>query len=226
MYPSRRLQTAALLLFYPAGYAIIALQGSLVDPSYGAALLVATILQCAWLLLMWRASDARLRTLFVLALIVNIFGEVLCLNVFAFYAYHDGNLPAYVVLGHGMLVWWTTALVGRIPEARAHQAAWVASGLAVLTLGISLAFTHDLASVALFALLPIALLLTRTPTARLAVALSFWVGISIELFGASLSAWVWSVSYGFTNPPVGAGGLYALAEAIILRALPSFAEER
>lgn len=229
--PSTRPRLVVLLLFVPVSALIIALFGAWGLERSAWTQLLATLVQSGYIVALWRVSDQRLRAFFLAGLLLGYPGEAVCLYVFPLYHYAVGGLPGYVALGHAMLVWACTALADLWP---AHAVRRWQLGLTAAAFGLAVFGTtalHDTQSLLLFACLPLAWLFVRSERARLAIIVSFFGGLLIELHGTAVGAWEWHRSWGeyftlgagFTNPPFGVGGLYALAESLAYVLVPALA---
>lgn len=224
-----RLRTVLLVLFVPTSGTVLALLGSWGAQHQAVATPIIAVVQLAYVAVLWRISEPRLRTTFVAAVILSILGESISLAVLRLFRFEVGGLPVSIVLLHAMLVWACITLVGKIgADLRLNRIGQVVALAAVLGAAAIAFILHDFQQLVLFGLFPVAYFLVRRPEQRLAVGIAFFTGLALEMGGTLLGAWEWfpnvlslpQLGRGFTNPPYGSGALYALAVALILLLSP------
>lgn len=149
------------------------------------------------------------QALVLTTLLVATAGELFLTQVWAAYRYRFGNVPLYVVFGHGLVAWVGLEAQRRFGHLRwpvwlvlALSSAWMFAGL----------FTgHPDVEGAAFA--PFFLPLLVIPAQRTAHAATWAFAASIELWGTWFHTWHWApvlpwLELPAANPPSGAAGGY------------------
>lgn len=173
-----------------------------------------------------RSSPRGERRQVCLLVVVATVAEVLLSVVWGLYRYRWGNVPLFVPPGHG-LIFLFTLRAARSSLLAEHRrlvvrgafiagCAWVFAGLTVLP-----ATTGRLDLVGI-ALLPLFIVLLRSPSAGM-VAAAFFLVSELELLGTSLGNWTWAeaapvTGYPAGNPPALVSIGYCLLELAALRA--------
>lgn len=176
---------------------------------------LATGIWC-WGLVLWLAHRARgeLRTMLIACLAISTAGEVFASLFWGLYTYRLGNVPPFIPPGHVLM--WLAALY-----LAAHGPRWLvgaAIGLASAWAGFSWYSGVGRISVPMAGLFLATLLLGGF--SRVCAA-TFLLALPLELYGTWLGNWTWAkeapwIHLGMTNPPVCAGGLYCVRDALVV----------
>ena len=148
------------------------------------------------------------RLLVASTVLVATLGELFLTQVWGAYRYRFGNVPLYVVLGHGLVAW-----VGLTVQRSLGGARWPVVIVAVASVGWmvgGLFSEHPDVEGAAFAPFFLPLLLSRERTAH---AATWAYAAGIELCGTFFATWEWSpvlpwLELPAANPPSGAAGGY------------------
>jgi len=218
-----------LWLFVPFTATTVALLGSWGAAHPAFAFPLVAVVQLAYVGALWRASDARLRTYFIAALIVGFLGDTVLVETLGLFHFTVGGVPVAVTLAFASLLWACIVFADLVgADLRPDRIARVVALAAVLgAAGIAFAL-QDFQQLLPFAIFPIVYFSVRRPATRLLVGVAFFAGLVFELYGTAVGAWSWAaginelptIAGGFRNPPYGAAGLYAGALILVLFLAP------
>lgn len=169
-----------------------------------------------FLALLARAADAERRAMMA-CLAIATAGEIVLSLGAGLYAYRLGNIPFFIPPGHVFLYLLGTALARRMSEGAA---------LCIMALALAYALGAALAGIDTFAPPLVALLVAcalLVPAHRRLYASTFVLALALELYGTWIGNWAWQrelagLGLVTTNPPAGAGALYAALDALVVAA--------
>jgi hypothetical protein len=199
----------------PAIVMATVIAGVLLDtrmPRFGQA--VADVVAWSVLVWIWRDAPPAQRRRMVLCVMVGSVGELILLDGWGVYRYRAGHLPLFVPAGHALAYAAADDLAEILP---ARMPRFLVAGLAVY---VAWAAIVDVDRQAVIWWVVLAALVAFGRARRLYAAL-FLMASAIEAIGTALGSWVYFPRdhlFGLTttNPPVLAGGIYALSIAIVL----------
>jgi hypothetical protein len=189
-----------------------------------AALVEQRVLGClTWLLLitLLRSEGTPIRVQVTVAVCVATVAEVTGSGLLQVYTYRLGNIPSYVLPGHGLI--YLAALAfgrSRLAERHASQIRWTAVIVcgAWAAWGAALSPRPDVLGAALFVVFACCMFAWRSPAVY---AGAFAITTHLELLGVAVGNWTWAEHAGWFsagNPPSAVVAGYCVIDWVALTA--------